>query len=99
MASSVIKNQFYTVNDTMPTTEDTDKSVGGCPVGYILIGADVYNASTSRWDSLPVGIFSDRPAFVTSYTDSSNTYARVYLKSGGGTPYGGQQFRAKFIKV
>lgn len=92
-------NNIYTVIDTMPTTENTDKAVSGCPLGYILIGADVYNSSLSRWDSLPIGIFSDRPAYMTSYTDSSYTYARVYLKAGGGTAYGGQTFRAKFIKV
>lgn len=90
--------KIITITDTMPSSVG-NKSVGGCPTGYILIGADVYNTSSSRWDSMPIGVFADRPAYITSYTDSTTTYARPYLESGGVTLYGGQTFRALFMKV
>lgn len=90
--------KIVTIIDTMPATA-TNKPVGGCPVGYVLIGADVYNASDNRWDSMPVGVFPDRPCYITSYSDSTTTYARPYLESGGVTAYGGQTFRAQFMRV
>lgn len=94
----VVTRKIVTIIDTMPATA-TNKPVGGCPVGYVLIGADVYNASDNRWDSMPVGVFPDRPCYITSYSDSTTTYARPYLESGGVTAYGGQTFRALFMKV
>lgn len=90
--------KIVTIIDTMPTTA-TNKPVGGCPVGYVLIGADVYNVSDNRWDSMPVGVLPDRPCYITSYSDSTTTYARPYLEPGGVTAYGGQTFRAQFMRV